>query len=131
MAAVKRALFKTAYLQRVVMIDVDICPLCYVGDLMTYTAATKTLAVVATNVTAVPSDAVIIAQSDITLHNINANRSTPYGHVDVESKNLQADKSVAAKLTGGANKKVAVFFVTDPNDIVMIDGDAPTEQLRS
>jgi hypothetical protein len=129
MAVVSRALFKDAYLQREVIVDVDVCPLCYVGDLVTYDPATKTIAA-ATAATA--ANAAIIAQSDITMHNIVGNatsRSNPGAHVDIESKTWQSDKSVAAKATGGVNKKVAIFRVTNPLDVVIYQGDATTEQL--
>jgi len=131
MANTCRAIFKTARFQSIEVVDATSAAAAtfQVGDLVTYNPSTKAIAAVAAGTTTVPANAAIIALSDIGLKEPgNKSRSGVYAHVDVESKNLQADKGVY--FTAGQTKKVGLFFVTDAKDVVLSDGDGATEYLR-
>lgn len=117
MAAIVTAQFKTAYLQREVVMDAILASSgtsaadgmvaatdYKVGDVVRYTAATNTLAPVASS----PQVGdYFFAQSDQTMG---------YGHVPVENRDYRYNPSIA-KSTSAA-KKVALFKIVDVNDII-------------
>jgi len=108
-----RAKFKTAYLQRMELIDATLVADVNVGDLVVYDPSTKAItASVAGDATV--ANSYIIAQSDVSLAAIGSGRSGPYDHVKVEDKNLQFDPKVKLSTT---LKKVAVFKVVNPSDV--------------
>ena len=99
-----RAQFKTALGQKEVVLDCKVAEDVAVGYLCKYDASTNTISA-STSATPVAGD-VIIAQSDMTME---------YGHVPVEKRDYRYDPKVAA--SASANKKVAVFKVTDVSDV--------------
>ena len=93
--------FKTAYLQREVVMDVKVAAELHVGDMVTYTASTNTIA----KTTSKDSATHIVAQSDMTMNRRDYSKSeTEY--VDT----VAASTSVA--------KKVALFVIMDKNDVI-------------
>lgn len=98
-----KAQFKTALGQKEVVLDCKVTADVAVGYLCKYDAASNSITA-STSGTPVAGD-VIIAQSDMTLE---------YGHVPVENRDYRYDPKVAAST---ANKKVAVFKVTDISDV--------------
>lgn len=120
MAAIVTAKFKTAYLQREVVMDAILASSgtsaadgmvaatdYKVGDLVKYTKSTNTLAPVATAPTTNDGTYYFFAQSDQTMD---------YGHVPVEDRDYRYNPSIA-KSTSAA-KKVALFHVVDFNDVI-------------
>ena len=118
------AKFKTAYLQRMESIEATLAAAVNVGDLVTFNPSTGALAA-STDGDASKANSYIIAQSDISLAAIGGGRSGPYDPVTVEDKNLQYDAKVAASTT---KKKVAVFKVINPSDVV-VESYTTREQL--
>ena len=118
------AKFKTAYLQRMEIIEATLAAAVNVGDLVIFNPSTGALAA-STDGDASKANSYIIAQSDISLAAIGGGRSGPYDHVKVEDKNLQYDAKVAASTT---KKKVAVFKVINPSDVV-VESYTTREQL--
>jgi hypothetical protein len=124
-----QALFKTAYLQRMILVDALLAAPVNVGDLVTYNPTTRAIAP-ATDPTV--ANACIIAQSDTSLAVLDGARSGPYKHVRIQDKVWQFDRVVAAT-TGTITKKVSIFRVTNPLDVVVYDEATITgapEQLR-
>lgn len=109
------AKFKTAYLQRMEILEATLAAAVNVGDLVTFTPATGALAA-SVDGDASTANSYVIAQSDISFAAMGGGRSGPYDHVKVEDKNLQYDAKVAASAT---KKKVAVFKVINPSDVVV------------
>ena len=97
------AQFKTAYLQREVRVDAKVAAEVKVGQLCTLSEGSIAAK---TSATAAVGD-VIIAQSDMTVGK---------GHVPVENRDHNYSNKVAASTSA---KHVMVFFVTDPNDLVL------------
>ena len=102
-----KAQFKTALGQKEIVLDCKVSAALKVGQVCKYTASTNTLAPSAA--AAVEGD-YIVAQSDVTIGT---------GHVPVENRDYRYDPSVAASTS--ANKKVAVFKVTDVNDVYSVE----------
>ena len=98
------AQFKTAYLQREVVLDAKVAADVKVGQVCSYASDTIT-AITNTATPAVGN--VIIAQSDVTVSG---------GHVPVEQHDYKYNDKVAASTS--AKKKVLVFVINDVNDIV-------------
>lgn len=96
--------FKTAYLQREVVLDVTLAAAVEVGDVVTVSAA-GALTIKAGNTVAVGD--YIVAQSDQTME---------YGHVPVENRDYRYNPAVAASAT---KKKVALFRINDVDDIIV------------
>lgn len=119
-----KAKFKTAYLQRMEIIEATLAAKVNVGDLVVYNPTSKALTASVGGDPTV-ANSYIIAQSDTSFAAIAGGRSGPYKHVNVEDKNLQFDGSVDVSTTP---KKVAVFRVTDPTDVIVESYTAP-EQL--
>lgn len=107
--------FKTAYLQRMEILEATLAAAVNVGDLVTFTPATGALAASADG-DASAANSYVIAQSDISFAAMGGGKSGPYDHVKVEDKNLQYDAKVAASAT---KKKVAVFKVINSSDVVV------------
>lgn len=103
--AYKTAHFKTAYLQREVVMDVKVATELKVGALCSYAAATGSTPATITGVETVAAAHYIVAQSDMTLE---------YGHVPVENRNYAYSNVVAAST---APKRVALFKIIDPDDV--------------
>lgn len=99
-----KAKFKTAYLQKETVLDVKVKENVEVGTLVKFDTDGVTLT--SAGVTSVAAADYIIAQSDMTME---------YGHVPVEDRNYVYSPAVKASTT---LKKVAVFVITDENDIV-------------
>lgn len=118
------AKFKTAYLQKMEIIEATLANDLYVDDLVVYNPSTKALAASADG-DPTASNTYIIAQSDISFAAIDGSKSGPYSHIPVEEKNLQFNGAVKASET---LKKVAVFKVIDPTDVVVTSYTNP-EQL--
>ena len=119
-----KAKFKTAYLQHIQIIEATLAADLKVDDLVIYNPETKALTA-STDGKATAANAYIIAQSDISFAAIGGSRSGPYKHINVEDKNLQFDPAVKASST---LKKVAVFKVVDPTDVV-VEQYTTSEQL--
>lgn len=98
-----KAHFKTAYLQREVVMDVKVAADMEVGTLVTLADETITAKV---ENTAAAGD-YIVAQSDMTME---------YGHVPVENQDWRYSPKVA-KAT--EKKKVALFRVNNPDDVIV------------
>lgn len=103
-----KADFKTAYLQREIVLDTKVATEMKVGDVVynnngTLTCRTSTTSGSAKNAVVVGD--YIIAQSDMTME---------YGHVPVENRNYAYSDVVAKKTT---EKKVAVFKITNLDDV--------------
>lgn len=121
-----RAAFKTAYLQKMVMKEVKGASAfnANVWDLVTVTPAGVIAAVSglasAVDLSSPPTGTsyAIVAQSDRSMAAIGGNHSGPYEHVPVEDKTVQFDGKVAITTTA---KRVSLFMVTDPNDVVLTD----------
>ena len=97
-----KAQFKTALGQHEIVFDSKVSADMVVGQVCKYTASTNTF----TPTTAAPVEGdYIVAQSDVTM----------YSHVPVENMNYKYDPKVAASTS--ANKKVAMFKITDINDV--------------
>lgn len=110
------ASFKTAYLQREIVETCDVVgasPL-KVGDYVKFTAATATVPAYIQKST-IANATHIIAQSDMTME---------YGHVPVENRDYRYKKDVACTQAAAptkattTQKKVALFKITDPNDVI-------------
>lgn len=119
--AIVTAQFKTAYLQREVVMDAILSTNSgaaadgmvgandyKVGDLVKYTKSTNTLAPVATAPTTNDGTYYFFAQSDQTMG---------YGHVPVENRDYRYNPSIA-KSAANTTKKVALFQVVDFNDVI-------------
>lgn len=117
--AIVNAQFKTAYLQREVVMDAILSANSgaaadgmvaandyKIGDLVKYTKATNTLAPVDTAPTTNDGTYYFFAQSDQTMG---------YGHVPVEDRDYRYNPSIAKSATA---KKVALFHVVDFNDVI-------------
>lgn len=110
------ASFKTAYLQREIVKTCDVVgtTALKVGDFVTFTEATGTTPAYLKKST-IAAATHIIAQSDMTME---------YGHVPVENRDYRYSKEVACTLTSNPTtatakpKKVALFKITDPSDII-------------
>lgn len=98
-----KASFKTAYLQREIVVDVTVAADVEVGDVVTIEDGALTAK--AGNTVAVGD--YIVAQSDMTME---------YGHVPVENRDYRYSPKVAASAT---EKKVMVFKVIDVDDIIV------------
>ena len=136
------AKFKTAYLQHTVVVDAKAAEDLTVNvfDLVTVkpdgTIAKPTESKAAEIDLTTPPEGTryaIIGQSDVSMGSVQKNmtRAGAYDHVDVESKNLQYNSTV--KL-GTTPKRVSLFYVINPLDIVLEDytlaaGDGRSEQL--
>lgn len=94
--------FKTAHLQREVVLDVKVSAALKVGDMVTLNAAGDTIA----KATSAAAATHIVAQSDMTM-----NRR------DYAISEYAYDDTVAASTS--AAKKVALFPVYDANDIIV------------
>ena len=101
--AYKKAHFKTAYLQREIVIQAKVSEKLEVGALCTYTAGTNTIA----GASAAAVGNYIVAQSDMTMDT---------GHVPVEYRNHQYSPDVAVSATA---KNVALFRIDNPDDIIV------------
>ena len=98
--------FKTAYLQREIILDAKVTTECKVGDCVKIVPANgETPASMAKSSFADATH--IVAQSDMTLE---------YGHVPVEKMDWKYVPTVAQSSTV---KKVAVFAIMDKNDIIL------------
>ena len=97
-----KAHFKTAHLQREVVMDVKVKADMEVGTLVSLASGTITEKAGP----AVAGD-YIVAQSDMTME---------YGHVPVENQDWRYSPKVALSTT---NKKVALFRVNNPDDVVV------------
>ena len=97
-----KAHFKTALGQRELVLDCKVAADLTVGQVCKLSSGTLS----ASTATAAAAGDYIIAQSDMTME---------YGHVPVESRNYAYDARVKASTS--KNKKVAVFVVTDVNDV--------------
>lgn len=128
------ALFKTAYLQHMVLIDAKSAAALTVnvGDLVTITpdgtvAAISGLAS-AVDLSSPPTGKkyAIIAQTDISLASLDpsAKMAGPHAHVPVEGKDLRFNSTLKLSTTP---KKISVFWVTDPNDVVLKDYTAASD----
>lgn len=103
--------FKTAYLQREIMVDAKPGVELEVGHLVTYTPADgKIVKKEGTTAADIAVGDFVIAQSDMTLE---------YGHAKVENRDYSYSPKVAASKT--AFKKVALFRVTNPDDMAITD----------
>lgn len=124
------ALFKTAYLQHMVLIDAKSAEALTVnvGDLVTV-KSDGTVAAISDPASEVDLSSppagnryAIIAQTDISLASVDngssVKRAGPYAHVPVEEKDLRFDSTLKLSTTA---KKISVFWVTDPNDVVLKD----------
>lgn len=115
--------FKTAYLQKEIPMDIVVAGAAdlHVGELVTFVAASGGKPAYITAATSLDTATHLIAQSDNTLE---------YGHVPVEDRNYAYSDIVKRSLTAGApttvstlastseSKKVAVFAITDKQDII-------------
>ena len=101
--------FRTAYGQREIILTGTVASELKVGDLVAVTG-TYNNASISAKKTSIAQATHIIAQSDMTLE---------YGHVPVENRDWKYVPTVAA----GSNKKVAVFAITDKNDIIPDAGE--------
>ena len=102
-----KAHFKTAYLQRELPMDVKVAADMEVGTLVSLADNTITEK-------EGPAEAgdYIVAQSDMTME---------YGHVPVEYQDWRYSPKVAE--SPSTVKKVALFRVNNPDDIVVEDGE--------
>lgn len=101
--AYKKAHFKTAYLQREIVIQAKVSEELAVGALCTYTPGTNTIA----GASAAAVGNYIVAQSDMTMGT---------GHVPVEYRDHSYSPKVAASTTA---KNVALFRIDNPDDIIV------------
>lgn len=103
--------FKTAYLQREIVLDAKPQTDVEIGHLVTFTPADGNLSKKeGTDDSAIAAGDYIIAQSDMTME---------YGHAMVENRDYSY--SPVVKASTDAFKKVAVFRVIDPTDIIITD----------
>ena len=100
--AYKTAHFKTAYLQREIVLDTKVKEKLIVGALC------KTGESGLEGVSTIEEAEYLVAQSDMTLEK---------GHVPVELRDYRYSPDVAASAV--AEKKVAVFQLYDKNDVVL------------
>lgn len=116
------AQFKTAFLQRVIVETCDVVGTAAlkVGNLVKFTAATSTVPAYVSKVTSLAQATHIIAQSDMTQE---------YGHVPVENRDYRYSPEVACTLaaaptkTTAKPKKVALFKIINPADVILEDGE--------
>ena len=94
--------FRTAYSQHILPLDVIVSAALVVGDLVTYTASTNTIAKAA-NLSAATH---IVALSDQTIAG---------GYVSTDIKNYASSDTVAASTTA---KKVGLYPIFDVNDVI-------------
>lgn len=112
--------FKTAYLQREVCVTADVIgttvgkAACKVGDFVKLVPATATVGAYIQKST-IAAATHIVAQSDMTQE---------YGHVPVENRDYRYNPEVKATVAAVPTtitttaKKVALFKITDPDDII-------------
>lgn len=93
--------FKTAYLQRELVLDVTLAKDLKVGDIVTVADGAMSA------VNSLADADYIIAQSDMTME---------YGHVPVENRDYKYSDKVAAS---DSEKKVAVFAITSDEDVIL------------
>lgn len=98
-----KAHFKTAYLQREIVLDVKVNADMEVGDLVTLAEGE----ISAKEAGPAAAGDLIVAQSDMTME---------YGHVPVEQHDWRYSPKVALSTT---KKKVALFRVTNPDDVIV------------
>ena len=127
-----QAVFKTAHDQRMELVDAtSAAPLTLnVGDLVTITSAG--VVAIPLDSDSAPADAAdidltspgaglsyaVIAQSDVSLAVLDGARSGPYKHVRVQDKTFQFDSTV---VLGTTSKRISIFRVIDPFDVVLYD----------
>lgn len=99
-----KAHFKTAYLQREIVLDVKVAADMAVGTLVNLTGTGDTATITAASSATVTEGQYIVAQSDMTM-----------GKRDYTLHEFQYSDKVAASTT---LKKVALFRVMDPSDII-------------
>ena len=98
-----KAHFKTGYNQREIVLDAKVATDLNVGDLVTF--ASGTLSKKSGNTVAAGD--YVVAQSDMTMGNKRDYSMYEYQYSDV------------VKASTASNKKVAVFRVHDPDDIIV------------
>lgn len=112
--------FKSAYLQKVIVLDADVVgsAALKVGDVVTLTVASGAVPNYIAK-SALANGTHIIAQSDMTLE---------YGHVPVEHRDYRYSNAVAAtralapQAATTTTKKIALFKITDVSDVVLDAG---------
>ena len=104
--------FKTAYGQREIILDAKVAAMSgnstgyiKVGDLVALTESNGVYTI--TEKSALADATHIVAQSDMTLE---------YGHIPVEKRDYKYSPTVAVTTTP---KRVALFQITDNNDIIV------------
>ena len=106
--------FRTGYLQREIVVDGKPQADLEVGHLVTYDAETGNITKkTGSDATAIAVGDYIIAQSDMTME---------YGHAKVENRDYSYSPKVAESKS--AFKKVALFRVNDPSDIIITATEA-------
>ena len=113
--------FKTAYDQREIALDVAVVGTTdlHVGELVKYVAAASGKPAYIVAAAGLAEATHIIAQSDMTME---------YGHVPVENRDYKYSDVVAANVSAAGSvatttetKKVAVFAVTDKDDVIVYE----------
>lgn len=118
--------FKTAYDQREIALDIVVAGSAdlHVGELAQYVAAASGKPAYLTPAASAATATHIVAQSDMTME---------YGHIPVENRDYRYSDVVARSKTGDAvttttnlstaseTKKVAVFAITDKDDVVVYE----------
>lgn len=118
--------FKTAYDQREIALDIVVAGSAdlHVGELAQYVAAANGKPAYLTPAASAAVATHIVAQSDMTME---------YGHIPVENRDYRYSDVVARSKTGNAattvatlssaseTKKVAVFAITDKDDVVVYE----------
>lgn len=117
------AKFKTAYLQRIRLVDATLVADVYVNQLVTYNPSTGAIAA-SNDKTA--SNSAIIALADVNLGVLASKMAVPYTHTLIENKSWAYDHKVAAST---AKKKVAIYLVKDVEDVETYQTDV-VEQLN-
>lgn len=123
-----QAVFKTAYHQHMELIEATSAAdlVLNVGDLVTISstnviakpAKSEGGAADAADVDLTSGNYAVIAQSDTSLAVLDTARSGPYKHVRVQDKTWQFDSKVNL---GTTKKRISIFRVTDPFDVVLYD----------
>ena len=105
--------FKTAYLQREIVVDAKPQADLEIGHLVTFEADSGNLSKKSgTTAADIAAGDYIVAQSDITME---------YGHVKVENRDYSY--SPVVKQSTDKFKKVALFRVNNPDDIIITDAE--------
>ena len=118
--------FKTAYDQREIPLDIVVAGSAdlHVGELAQYVAAANGKPAYLTPAVSITTATHIVAQSDMTMeygHIPVENRDYRYSDVVARSKTADAATTTTNLSTASETKKVAVFAITDKDDIIVYE----------